>query len=47
MWETLSLKNQIEADKFDLQDREFKRGYPEKVCQSRVLPYKELPQRVV
>jgi hypothetical protein len=32
MWETLSFQNQIDADKFDLQDREFKRGYPEKVC---------------
>jgi hypothetical protein len=28
MQETIELQNQIEADKFDLQDRDFKRGYP-------------------
>jgi len=36
----IDLKNQIEADKFDLQSREFKRGYPEKFANQEFLPLK-------
>ncbi len=34
----IELKNQIEADKFDLQEREFKRGYPEKFANGEFYP---------
>ncbi len=36
----IELKNQIDADKFDLQDREFKRGYPEKFANQEFYPTK-------
>jgi hypothetical protein len=36
----IELQNQIEADKFDLQDREFKRGYPEKFANQEFYPTK-------
>ncbi|MES2864091.1 MAG: hypothetical protein V4666_08235 [Bacteroidota bacterium] len=36
----IELKNQIDADKFDLQDREFKRGYPEKFANQEFYPIK-------
>lgn len=35
----IELNNQIEADKFDLQEREFKRGYPEKFANGEFLPF--------
>src|SRR6188768_3346110 len=34
----IELKNQIDADKFDLQEREFKRGYPEKFANGEFYP---------
>lgn len=37
----IELQNQIEADKFDLQEREFKRGYPEKFANQEFLPLKK------
>ena len=36
----IELKNQIDADKFDLQEREFKRGYPEKFANQEFYPLK-------
>ena len=36
----IELKNQIEADKFDLQEREFKRGFPEKFANQEFYPLK-------
>lgn len=36
----IELRNQIEADKFDLQEREFKRGYPEKYANQEFYPLK-------
>ena len=36
----LELRNQIEADKFDLSDRDFKRGYPEKFANQEFYPTK-------
>jgi hypothetical protein len=36
----IELKNQIEADKFDLQERDFKRGYPEKFANQEFYPLK-------
>lgn len=36
----IELKNQIDADKFDLQAREFKRGYPEKYANQEFYPLK-------
>ena len=36
----IELQNQIEADKFDLQEREFKRGYPEKYASQELYPIK-------
>lgn len=36
----IELRNQIEADKFDLQEREFKRGYPEKFANQEFYPLK-------
>lgn len=36
----LELKNQIEADKFDLQERDFKRGFPEKFANQEFYPTK-------
>lgn len=37
----IELRNQIEADKFDLQEREFKRGYPEKFANQEFYPLKK------
>lgn len=37
----IELKNQIEADKFDLQERDFKRGYPEKFANQEFHPLKK------
>jgi hypothetical protein len=37
----IELQNQIDADKFDLQEREFKRGYPEKFANQEFLPLKK------
>lgn len=37
---TIELQSQIDADKFDLQEREFKRGYPEKFANQEFLPLK-------
>jgi hypothetical protein len=34
------LRNQVESDKFDLQDRDFKRGYPEKFANQEFYPVK-------
>ncbi len=36
----IELKNQIQADKFDLQDRDFKRGYPERFANQEFYPIK-------
>jgi hypothetical protein len=36
----LELRNQIEADKFDLQERDFKRGFPEKFANQEFYPTK-------
>jgi hypothetical protein len=36
----IELQNQIEADKFDLQERDFKRGYPEKFANQEFYPTK-------
>src|SRR6478736_822382 len=36
----IELRNQIDADKFDLQEREFKRGYPEKFANQEFYPLK-------
>lgn len=36
----IELKNQIEADKFDLAERDFKRGYPEKFANQEFFPLK-------
>lgn len=36
----IELKNQIDADKFDLQEREFKRGFPEKFANQEFYPTK-------
>jgi len=36
----IELQNQIEADKFDLQERDFKRGYPEKYANGEFYPLK-------
>lgn len=36
----LELRNQIEADKFDLAERDFKRGYPEKFANQEFYPIK-------
>lgn len=36
----IELRNQIEADKFDLQERDFKRGYPEKFANQEFYPIK-------
>lgn len=37
----IELKNQIESDKFDLQERDFKRGFPEKFANQEFLPLKK------
>jgi len=36
----MELRNQIEADKFDLQERDFKRGFPEKFANQEFYPTK-------
>jgi hypothetical protein len=36
----IELQNQIDSDKFDLQEREFKRGYPEKFANQEFYPLK-------
>lgn len=36
----IDLRNQIESDKFDLQERDFKRGYPEKFANGEFYPTK-------
>ena len=36
----MELRNQIEADKFDLQERDFKRGFPEKFANQEFYPIK-------
>lgn len=37
---TIELQNQIDADKFDLQERDFKRGFPEKFANQEFYPTK-------